>query len=84
MTTSQHKNLAILVGGGPAPGINSVISAATIRCQLEGVEVLGEVPSPLALKLSPRVMTALRSRARREHLRPDDLANRLLARALAV
>jgi 6-phosphofructokinase len=33
--------LAILVGGGPAPGINSVISAATIRALLEDVEVLG-------------------------------------------
>ena len=38
---TQQKKLAILVGGGPAPGINSVISAATIRAQLEGVEVLG-------------------------------------------
>jgi 6-phosphofructokinase 1 len=38
---SQHKKLAILVGGGPAPGINSVISAATIRAALEGVEVVG-------------------------------------------
>jgi 6-phosphofructokinase 1 len=38
---SQHKKLAILVGGGPAPGINSVISAATIRAELEGVEVVG-------------------------------------------
>ena len=38
---TQQKKLAILVGGGPAPGINSVISAATIRSQLEGVEVLG-------------------------------------------
>ncbi len=38
---SQRKKLAILVGGGPAPGINSVIGAATIRCALEGVEVLG-------------------------------------------
>jgi ATP-dependent phosphofructokinase / diphosphate-dependent phosphofructokinase len=38
---TQHKKLAILVGGGPAPGINSVISAATIRCELEGVEVIG-------------------------------------------
>ncbi len=37
----QHKNLAILVGGGPAPGINSVIGAATIRARLEGIEVLG-------------------------------------------
>jgi ATP-dependent phosphofructokinase / diphosphate-dependent phosphofructokinase len=35
------KKLAILVGGGPAPGINSVISAATIRAHLEGVEVVG-------------------------------------------
>ena len=33
--------LAILVGGGPAPGINSVVAAATIRACLEGVEVLG-------------------------------------------
>ena len=35
------KKLAILVGGGPAPGINSVIGAATIRAEVEGVEVLG-------------------------------------------
>lgn len=35
------KKLGILVGGGPAPGINSVISAATIRASLEGVEVVG-------------------------------------------
>jgi 6-phosphofructokinase len=33
--------MAILVGGGPAPGINSVIAAATIRARLEGIEVLG-------------------------------------------
>ena len=39
MTDAQK--LAILVGGGPAPGINSVISAATIRARLQGVEVLG-------------------------------------------
>ena len=37
----HHKSLAILVGGGPAPGINSVIGAATIRARLEGLEVLG-------------------------------------------
>ena len=35
------KKLGILVGGGPAPGINSVISAATIRANLEGVAVVG-------------------------------------------
>lgn len=37
----HHERLAILVAGGPAPGINSVISAATIRGQLEDVEVIG-------------------------------------------
>ena len=41
MTLAHHKNVAILVGGGPSPGINSVISAATIRAQLEGVDVIG-------------------------------------------
>ena len=35
------KRLAILVGGGPAPGINSVIGAATIRAAVEGIEVIG-------------------------------------------
>lgn len=29
------------MGGGPAPGINSVISAATIRARLESVDVIG-------------------------------------------
>ncbi|MDZ7290096.1 MAG: diphosphate--fructose-6-phosphate 1-phosphotransferase [candidate division KSB1 bacterium] len=38
--STQHK-LAILVGGGPAPGINSVIGAATIRSVVSGVEVIG-------------------------------------------
>jgi 6-phosphofructokinase 1 len=37
----HHQRLAILVGGGPAPGINSVIAAATIRARLEGLDVLG-------------------------------------------
>jgi 6-phosphofructokinase 1 len=35
------ETVAILVGGGPAPGINGVISAATIRCLAEGRTVLG-------------------------------------------
>jgi 6-phosphofructokinase 1 len=33
--------LAIIVGGGPAPGINAVISAAAIEANNEGFEVLG-------------------------------------------
>ncbi len=38
---SSHGALGILAGGGPAPGINAVISAATIRARLEGVDVHG-------------------------------------------
>ncbi|MEZ4224846.1 MAG: diphosphate--fructose-6-phosphate 1-phosphotransferase [Polyangiaceae bacterium] len=38
---TQPHVLAIAVGGGPAPGINSVIGAATIRAQVSGVPVLG-------------------------------------------
>jgi 6-phosphofructokinase 1 len=38
---SERRKVAIVVGGGPAPGINAVIGAATIRCVVEGVEVLG-------------------------------------------
>jgi 6-phosphofructokinase 1 len=41
MAEAEKNRLAILVGGGPAPGINSVIAAATIRARLEGIEVLG-------------------------------------------
>lgn len=37
----MDKRLAILVGGGPAPGINGVISAATIRAIERGLEVIG-------------------------------------------
>lgn len=38
---TDRKRLAILVAGGPAPGINSVIGAATIRAIQHGYEVLG-------------------------------------------
>jgi 6-phosphofructokinase len=37
----HHNRLAILVSGGPAPGINAVVAAATIRARLEGLEVVG-------------------------------------------
>jgi 6-phosphofructokinase 1 len=33
--------LALLVGGGPAPGINGVISAVTIEAIEQGIEVIG-------------------------------------------
>jgi 6-phosphofructokinase len=35
------QKLGILVGGGPAPGINGVIGAAAIRAVLDGIQVLG-------------------------------------------
>lgn len=35
------KKIGILVGGGPAPGINAVIGSATIRAALSGVDVVG-------------------------------------------
>ncbi len=35
------KKLAIIVGGGPAPGINAVIGAATIEAVNQGMEVVG-------------------------------------------
>jgi 6-phosphofructokinase 1 len=42
MTGELHQGkMALLVGGGPAPGINGVISAATIEARNHGIEVLG-------------------------------------------
>jgi 6-phosphofructokinase 1 len=42
MSMITHRNrLGILVAGGPSPGINSVISAATIRSLVAEVEVVG-------------------------------------------
>jgi hypothetical protein len=39
--TTTAKRLGILVGGGPAPGINSVISSVTIEAVNSGLEVTG-------------------------------------------
>ncbi len=45
MSEQNHKRsqdiLAVLVGGGPAPGINGVISAVTIEANNQGKEVKG-------------------------------------------
>jgi ATP-dependent phosphofructokinase / diphosphate-dependent phosphofructokinase len=38
---SPSPKLGILVGGGPAPGINGVIAAATIEAEHNGLEVVG-------------------------------------------
>jgi 6-phosphofructokinase 1 len=40
-SASRNGRLALLVGGGPAPGINGVISAATIEARNEGLQVIG-------------------------------------------
>ncbi len=37
----MKKNLGIVVGGGPAPGINGVISAATVEASNRGMNVIG-------------------------------------------
>lgn len=41
MRESQDGAIGILVGGGPAPGINGVIAAAALRCLEAGRPVLG-------------------------------------------
>ena len=40
-TAPLSGKLALLVGGGPAPGINGVISAVTIEAIEQGIEVIG-------------------------------------------
>ena len=41
MTNPDQKTLAIVCGGGPAPGINSVISSVTIEAKKSGWQVYG-------------------------------------------
>ncbi len=41
MNAVDQDTLAILVGGGPAPGINGVIASATIEARNHGLRVLG-------------------------------------------
>src|SRR5438067_309501 len=38
---AESQRVALMCGGGPAPGINSVIGAATIRATLSGLRVVG-------------------------------------------
>lgn len=47
--SSKKKRLAILASGGPAPGINSVINAATIEAINVGWEVYGSADGYLGL-----------------------------------
>ncbi len=41
MTTASAGRLGLVVGGGPAPGINGVISAVAIEANEQGYEVIG-------------------------------------------
>src|SRR5436190_136459 len=41
MSTGHAGRLALLVGGGPATGINGVISAVTIEAIEQGLDVIG-------------------------------------------
>ncbi|HKC50606.1 MAG TPA: 6-phosphofructokinase, partial [Myxococcota bacterium] len=41
MADASGPVVALLVGGGPAPGINGVISAATIEARNRGARVIG-------------------------------------------
>src|SRR4051794_2637084 len=41
MATSPIAKLALVVGGGPAPGINGVISAVTLQSLNYGIQVFG-------------------------------------------
>ena len=81
MTVTHHKNLGILVGGGPAPGINSVIGAATIRAALEGVDVVG-IRDGFEWLMQGDIdhVTPLTIDARQPHPLPRRLAHRHLAR----
>ena len=60
--THSEKKLAILVGGGPAPGINSVISAVTIEARNAGLGVIGFVMLQSAKKkLEPSALSMERT-----------------------
>ena len=41
MSENEQNKFGILVGGGPAPGINSVIHAVTLEAYRNGCEVFG-------------------------------------------
>ena len=77
---SHQKKLAILVGGGPAPGINSVIGAATIR----GVARGRRGPRhPRRLRVDHAGQHRPRPPAHDRRGQPDPLPRRLAHRHLA-
>jgi 6-phosphofructokinase len=67
MANNNSRKLAIVVGGGPAPGINGVISSVTIEAINEGFEVFGLVDGFKNL-VSPSF-----DPKNRDHVRPLDI-----------
>ena len=51
--SNRKKRLGILVGGGPAPGINSVISATIIEAINSGLQVVAIYDGFEPLRQSP-------------------------------
>jgi len=59
MVLPGQKTLAILCGGGPAPGINSVISSVTIEARKSGWDVYGVFDGFANLARGEKVVTPL-------------------------
>ena len=70
-TMGSSKRLGILVGGGPAPGINTVISAAAIEAHQRGLRGRRH-PRRLQEPGAPRPSTAAAAGHRRRLARPPD------------
>ncbi|OPY78388.1 MAG: 6-phosphofructokinase [Syntrophorhabdus sp. PtaU1.Bin153] len=81
----QKETVGIIVGGGPAPGINGVISAATIEAINQGARVVGivggfktlfegnkEAVIPLTIDEVSRIYTMGGSILRTSRDKPDD------------
>ncbi len=83
MAISPIRRLALLVGGGPAPGINGVISAVTIEASNRGIEVFGiedgykwivkpettEYISKMTAESTPEEFLATLAKGDRSHIR---------------
>jgi len=69
MANTNARKLAIVVGGGPAPGINGVISSVTIEAINQGFDVYGVIDG------FKNLVTTTFDPKNREHLRPLTIAD---------
>lgn len=89
MPKSRREIVGIIVGGGPAPGINGVISSATIEAINEGKQVVGIMDGfkrladgdiscavPLSISEVSRIHTEGGSILRTSRERPERIAER--------